>query len=175
MRKFLLVASLFLLMKTAVVATVNYSLYIDFIKSNNMRFIVIASEDYPQALIVNQLIVEHINKLGYAAEYVPDNKVLESRISRIYSMIPSNIAVPEIYVISHRYFLRNTTSKLRGGLEVTEIMQGCIIDVNRANYTRNFKVEDLSTVAQAELYEINDNLSRNINEMFNKVLSDIFR
>jgi hypothetical protein len=140
-----------------------------------MRILVIPAENYPQALLANQMIVEYLTKLGYTAEYVPDNQVLATRISRIYNMVPRNSPVPDIFIVSHRYFLKNTTSKLRNGQVLKEIIQGCIIDVNRAYFSNNFNIENTSTVAQAELYETDDLVSDSINEVFTKVIGDIFK
>ena len=152
-------------------STVNYSLYVDFEKSSSMMFFILAADETSFSVYGDQFIAGYLTRQGYVSEYVPDVSVLQARLHQVYAA-PS---IPDVYVIMHNYYLVRSASEIGYGTIINDMSQGAMFDMRLVNTTRNFDFESAPVVAQIEFFEKNENIKDGIDELFTKILNDVFK
>ena len=173
MKKSIFIVVLVLLVTTAY-SSVNYSYIINFKKTENMRFFVLATNEDSFSIYGDQFIANYLNRQGFIAEYVPDNDVLSARLMQEFYPVNPNNPIPEVYVITHKYYLVRSVSEMGLGNIVNEVTQGVILDVKQVTNPRFFDFDTALFAAQAELFEKDDMVTEGMEEVLIKVLNDIF-
>jgi len=138
-------------------------------------FFVLATDEEHFSVYADQLIASYLTKQGYTAEYVPDTSVLGARLAQIYNRNTRDSHIPEIYVITQKYFLVRTSSESMRGSVINEVSQGANIDIRMVNNIRAFNFYSAPVAAQADLFEKDEHITGGIDEVFARLLNDLFK
>ena len=173
MKKCLFILALVILITNAY-SSVNYSLRINFLKSENMMFFILATSEDSFSVYGDQFVASYLTRQGFTAEYVPDNNVLTARLMQEFYPPNPNNPIPDVYVITQKYYLIRSTAEKGLGNIVNEVTQGAMLDIKQVTNPRFFDFETAPIAAQAELFERDDMASESIDDSLTKILNDIF-
>ena len=173
MKKFIIVLILIIVIIN-IYSSVNYSLLINFKKSENMRFFILATSEDSFSIYGDQFVANFLNRQGFTAEYVPDNTVLTARLMQEFYPSNPNNPIPDVYVITQKYYLVRSASERGLGNLVNEVISGVMIDIRQVSNPRFFDFDTAVLAAQAELFEKDEMATEGMEEVLTKVLNDIF-